>query len=240
MDKLSIIVPVYREGTALQERLLQLQPMRARGHELILVNGDGDDDGPARCAALVDKILVSPRGRARQMNAGASLATGEVLLFLHADTRLPDSAADSILTGLASGQRCWGRFDVRLSNTRPLFVLIALMMNLRSRLTGICTGDQALFVSRDVFWQLGGFPDQPLMEDIALTAMLRKQSRPLCLRPPVVTSSRRWEQHGPWRTIVLMRRLRLAYFFGASPEVLHDRYYLSESVGTHDTTTDDR
>ncbi len=240
MDKLSVIVPVYREGASLQEQLLQLQPVRARGHEVVLVNGDRDDDGPARCASLVDRMLVSPPGRARQMNAGAREASGDVLLFLHADTRLPEGAIDSILTGLAAGQRCWGRFDVRLSTARPLFVLIAALMNLRSRLTGICTGDQALFVRRDVFWQLGGFPDQPLMEDIALTAMLRQRSRPLCLRPAVVTSSRRWEQHGPWRTILLMWRLRLAYFFGTSPEVLHDRYYRRETGGTHDTTTNDR
>jgi len=239
MDKLSIIVPVYREGTALREWLLQLQPLRGQGHEVLLVSGDGGDDEPDRCAALVDRVLVSPRGRARQMNVGASAAGAEVLLFLHADTRLPDGAVERILIGLAAGQRCWGRFDVRLSATRPLFVLIALLMNLRSRLTGICTGDQALFVRRDVFWQLGGFPDQPLMEDIALSALLRKQSRPLCLRPPVVTSSRRWEQQGPWRTILLMWRLRLAYFFGASPEALHDRYYLRKSASTDDTTTDD-
>ncbi|MEO6696754.1 MAG: TIGR04283 family arsenosugar biosynthesis glycosyltransferase, partial [Gammaproteobacteria bacterium] len=164
------------------------------------------------------------RGRARQMNLGAATACGEILLFLHADTRLPQNAGAVIHSGLAQTGARWGRFDVRLSGRPPLLRVVEALMNWRSRLTGIATGDQAIFVRRDLFERAGGFPDIPLMEDIALSRILKRFSRPFCVRERVITSSRRWEQHGIVRTIFLMWRLRLAYALGADPEQLVRRY----------------
>lgn len=220
-------MPVFREGHELLANLARLQLFRRQGHEVILVDGGGSEQECAGCDNLVDQLLRSPTGRAIQMNCGAAAATGDVLLFLHADTVLPDGAPQRIMQGLETGGQVWGRFDVQLSGRSRLFRLIAVMMNLRSRLTGICTGDQAIFVDATVFRRLGGYPVQPLMEDIALCSALRRLSRPLCLTPAVITSSRRWEEHGAWRTIALMWWLRLAYFLGTPPEKLHARYYPS-------------
>jgi rSAM/selenodomain-associated transferase 2 len=169
-------------------------------------------------------VVAAPRGRARQQNAGAAAATGDVLLFLHADTRLPPDADARIAAALAAPGACWGRFDVRLTGRAPLLRLVERLISLRSRLTGIATGDQAIFVRRDTFQAIGGFPDQPLMEDVALSRALRRIARPACLREAVLTSSRRWETRGIWRTIVLMWRLRLAYALGADPAELARRY----------------
>src|SRR5262249_5655183 len=171
-----------------------------------------------------DRLLAAPRGRAAQMNAGAAHARGDVLLFLHADTRLPAGAARMVVDGLASSRRVWGRFDVVISGRHKLFALIAFLMNIRSRWTGIATGDQAMFMTRTAFDRAGGFPDLPLMEDIALSARLKGFGRPLCLKEKVVTSGRRWEQNGVVRTMLLMWWLRLAYFFGAQPAALARRY----------------
>jgi rSAM/selenodomain-associated transferase 2 len=168
-------------------------------------------------------VLAAERGRAAQMNAGRAVARGDVLLFLHADTRLPNRADALILDGLTDSGRAWGRFDVRF-NRRGVLSLIAFMMNLRSRLTGIATGDQALFVTRAAFDSAGGFPSIALMEDVALSVRLKRISRPLCIRARVTTSGRRWRQHGMLRTIFLMWRLRLAFFFGADPAHLARRY----------------
>jgi len=227
MSKVSIIVPVFREGQSLLRHLAHLQQFRRRGHEVVLVDGGGEESDDATYDELVDQLLLSPQGRAHQMNCGAAAAGGDVLLFLHADTLLPDDALELVLSGLADSRYRWGRFDVKLSGHSMLFSIIATMMNLRSRLTGICTGDQAIFVSTGAFRDVGGYPEQPLMEDIELCSRLCRTGRPLCLKPAVVTSSRRWEEHGTWRTIFLMWRLRLAYFLGASPEKLHARYYLA-------------
>ncbi len=158
------------------------------------------------------------------MNAGARAATGDILLFLHADTRLPPGAADSLLQGLAKQGRVWGRFDVRLSGRRLLFRAISLLMNLRSRLTGIATGDQGIFAQREVFEAVGGFPEIDLMEDIALSRILKKRGQPLCLGQRLETSSRRWEKNGAWRIVFLMWWLRLAYALGADPKDLAESY----------------
>jgi rSAM/selenodomain-associated transferase 2 len=220
MTALSIIVPALNEAEGIAEVLSALEPLRARGAEVIAVDG-GSEDGTADLAGpLCDRVLVAPRGRAAQMNAGAAVARGGVLLFLHADTRLPLDADRLVLSGLAHEACEWGRFDVRIAGRHPLLPLAARLMNLRSRLTGIATGDQALFVDRQAFVAVGGFPNIPLMEDIALSQRLRRRGRPLCLSPPVVTSGRRWETHGVFYTILLMWRLRLAYFLGADPAQL--------------------
>src|SRR5262249_25794712 len=178
-------------------------------------------DAPTELARLhADHIGAAPRGRAAQMNAGAKLARHDVLLFLHADTRLPPDADLMVLKGLTQSGRVWGRFDVTIAGTSPLLSVVAFMMNARSRATGIATGDQAMFMTRAAFDTAGGFPDIALMEDIAVSRTLKRLSPPLCLRQRVTASGRRWEKHGVVRTILLMWRLRLAYFLGAAPAAL--------------------
>jgi rSAM/selenodomain-associated transferase 2 len=214
---ISIVMPVLNEAPDIEEALRALQPLRRRGHELIVVDG-GSRDGSARLAALqADRVLGSERGRANQMNHGARAARGDVLLFLHADTSLPERASELVLEEMVRTGRQWGRFDVRIDSTRWLLRIVGGLMNLRSRLTGICTGDQAIFVSRRLFFNVGGFPSIALMEDIALSRRLRRASRPLCLAATVRASPRRWERDGTLRTILLMWWLRLRYWFGASP-----------------------
>ena len=221
---LSIIVPVLNEAPNIVAALTALAPLRARSAEVIVVDGGSRDDTLALGTSLADHILTAPRGRASQMNAGAAVAHGNVLLFLHADTRLPPDADRLIIDGLAQSGRAWGRFDVAIAGAHPLFPVIAAFMNMRSRATGIATGDQAMFVTRDAFAATGGFPDIALMEDITLARHLKRVSPPLCLAARVTTSGRRWEKRGIARTMLLMWRLRLAYFFGAKPEDLARRY----------------
>jgi rSAM/selenodomain-associated transferase 2 len=191
---------------------------------VIVVDGGSSDATAALCAQWSDRLIQAPRGRARQMNAGAACAQGDVLLFLHADTRLPDGAPGLVARALDTGAHAWGRFDVSIAGRSRWFPLIAALMNRRSRLTGIATGDQALFVRRETFHAVGGFPDQPLMEDVELSRRLRRLGRPACLHARVLTSGRRWEQHGVWRTILLMWRLRFLYWLGASPDKLARAY----------------
>lgn len=220
-------MPVLNEGDALARRLQALAPLRARGAELVVVDGGSTDATWAIACAHADQVRLAPRGRARQMNAGAQGCTADALLFLHADTRLPDAADRLIARALdaaAPHPHDWGRFDVRIDSALPMLRVVEGMMNLRSRLSGIATGDQAMFVRREVFEALGGFAPIALMEDLELSARLRRRSAPACLRERVVTSGRRWEKHGAWRTILLMWRLRAAYFFGASPDALARQY----------------
>jgi rSAM/selenodomain-associated transferase 2/rSAM/selenodomain-associated transferase 1 len=223
MTSLRIVVPVLDEGEGLRAALLALQPLRARGAEVVVADGGSRDASWAIARRWADEVRLAPRGRAAQMNAGAQGWRGDALLFLHADTRLPPDADLRIAEALRGGA-AWGRFDVRIDGDGPLLALVARLMNLRSRWTGIATGDQAIFVRRDAFEQAGGFPLQPLMEDIAFSARMRRIGAPACLPGPVLTSGRRWQQRGTWRTILLMWRLRLAYFFGASPAQLAVRY----------------
>lgn len=217
-------MPCLNEAQGLSGALDALAPLRARGVELIVVDG-GSTDGTAEIAReRADLVLASARGRAVQMNAGAARARGEVLLFLHADSALPENADALILEGLARSARNWGRFDVTIAGAHPLLPVIAASMNARSRLTGIATGDQGLFVRRAQFWEVGGYPAIALMEDIALSTALKRRGPPLCLRSRMATSGRRWEKHGVVRTVVLMWRLRLAYRLGADPGKLALRY----------------
>lgn len=224
LDRISVIIPAFDEAAGIRATLEPLQPLRARGHEVVVVDGGSADGTPELARALADRVVASPRGRARQQNAGAEAAAGGVLLFLHADTRLPADADRLVLDGLRASGRGWGRFDVRLSGAHPMLRVVERMMGVRSRLSGIATGDQAIFARRDCFQRAGGFPDIPLMEDVALCTRLRRIGRPLCLRDRVVTSSRRWEERGVWRTIALMWRLRLEYALGADPARLAERY----------------
>ena len=222
---LCIVVPVLDEAHHLVSHLGELQRLRKRGARVVVVDGGSSDDSLAIAAGLADLAFVAPQGRARQMNAGAAACTADLLMFLHADTRLPHDA-DVLVRRAVQGQRHWGRFDVTIDSPRPVMRIVEGLMNLRSRWTGIATGDQAIFVRRDLFEQIGGFPDQPLMEDVALSTRLKRHGPPACLRERVTTSARRWERHGPWRTILLMWRLRAAYFLGADPSKLALRYGL--------------
>ena len=221
--KLSIIMPVLDESAEIEAALQALAPLRSRGVELIVVDG-GSRDGTIELArALADRVLSAPRGRALQMNVGAAAAGGYVFLFLHADTRLPDIADILVLDGLARSGRCWGRFDVRIDGG-GLLRLVSFAMNWRSRLTGIATGDQAMFVTRAALEAASGFPAIALMEDVALSARLKCLGPPLALRARVTTSSRRWRKHGALRTMLLMWRLRLRFFLGADPAKLARAY----------------
>jgi rSAM/selenodomain-associated transferase 2 len=222
--RLSIVVPVLNEAAGIVDTLRALAPLRARGVEVVVADGGSTDRTAALAAPWADQVLHAPRGRARQMNAGAAAARGSALLFLHADTQLPPDADRHVLAALAAGAG-WGRFDVRISGRHPMLRVVAAAMNLRSRITRIATGDQALFLQRSLFDAMGGFPEQPLMEDIELCRRLRQaQARPACLRQRVTTSGRRWETHGVWRTILLMWRLRWRYWRGTPAAALAPLY----------------
>ncbi|MBM95141.1 MAG: glycosyl transferase [Oceanospirillaceae bacterium] len=236
----SIVVPVLNEIEALPEllrHLSRLDQSNVVNHDIVLVDG-GSNDGTVQAATQAGfRVIESPRGRARQMNAGANATRGDILLFLHADTRLPANALEQVQYALeqahdAFGQEIekphhqpsWGRFDVRITGDVFTLKIVARMTNLRSRITGIATGDQAIFIHRSLFDQVGGFPDQPLMEDVELSQRLCRIKRPVCLRSRVVTSGRRWIDNGVWKTIVLMWQLRWAYWRGIPAEQLAERY----------------
>lgn len=219
---LSIIVPALDEAAGIERCLGRMQGPRTRGHEVIVVDGGSRDATPALARALADRVIETSRGRAVQMNAGAATACGDGLLFVHADTLLPEGADRAVSAALAL--KPWGRFDVRIAGRHPMLRVVGQMMNLRSRLSGIATGDQAMFVRRTVFEALGGYAAIPLMEDIELSRRLRRLARPACLRDRVETSGRRWESRGVLRTVALMWRLRLAYRLGADPARLAERY----------------
>jgi len=225
LPRLAVIVPVLNEAPGIAATLAALQPLRARGARVVVVDGGSSDATPDLARAAQAEVVGSGRGRARQMNAGAAHASpwADALLFLHADTRLPPDADRLIAAALARDAR-WGRFDVRIDGRSRWLVPIAMLMNLRSRLTGICTGDQAIFATRAFFEALGGFPEQPLMEDIEFSRRARRGAPPAALRPAVVTSGRRWDNAGAWRTIVQMWSLRWRYFRGVDAAVLAREY----------------
>ena len=221
--RLSIVMPVLNEAAGIAPVLERLAPLRRDGAEIIVVDGGSNDATSSRAAPHCDRVIAAPRGRALQMNAGAAAAKGDVLLFLHADTQLPPDAGRLIDGGLADGRHVWGRFDVRIDGP-PALAIVAAAMNLRSRITGIATGDQAMFVTRAAFERAGGFPEIALMEDVALSARLRRLSWPFCIGAHAVTSGRRWQSRGTLRTILLMWRLRFDYWRGADPKDLARRY----------------
>lgn len=220
---LSIVIPALNEAATIEATLAALQVYRLRGVEIVVADGESFDGTADLARGRADRVISAPRGRALQMNEGAAQARGDVLLFLHADTLLPDDADRRIADGLVRSGRAWGRFDVRFDSGGAVR-LVAFTMNWRSRLTGICTGDQAMFVTRAAFEQVGGFPPIALMEDISLSARLKRIGRPLCLSARVTTSARRWRQNGVLHTVLLMWSLRLRYFLGADPATLARAY----------------
>lgn len=221
--RISVVVPVLNEAGRIVETLDALQAMRGRGHEVVIADGGSADGTTELARPLADRLVSSPRGRARQMNAGARAASGDVLWFLHADTVAMPEADRLILEALGQTGN-WGRFDVRLSGRHRMLRVVETMMNLRSCLTGIATGDQGVFVRRGIFDAVAGFADIPLMEDIALSRRLKRYGRPACVRGRLTTSSRRWERNGVARTIAVMWWTRLAYFLGADPGKLAQAY----------------
>ena len=228
MMRISIIVPTLNEADGIVATLERLKPFRQDGHEVIVVDGGSTDDTVKLATSRADKVITSSPGRALQMNVGANQASGNVLWFLHADTLIPDNAMQLILDTLENKKSQWGRFDIRLSGKKLLLRLVESFMNLRSRITGIATGDQGIFVRRELFESVGGFAPIPLMEDLDISKRLKKLSPPCCLNVKLITSSRRWEENGVMRTILLMWRLRLAYTFGVSPEKLARNYKFSD------------
>ena len=221
----SVIVPTLNESAHVTATLSPLQHIRRSGHEIILVDGGSDDGTRDVASSQVDRVMTGPRGRALQLNVGAREARGDTLLFLHADTVISPEAIAAFLDEFPSSRWVWGRFDVRLSGSHFMFRVVENMMNIRSRLSGIATGDHAIFVRRETFEKVGCYPEIPLMEDIAISRRLKREGRPFCPSRPIVTSSRRWEENGIPRTILLMWRLRLAYALGADPRGLARSYY---------------
>jgi rSAM/selenodomain-associated transferase 2 len=222
MRRLTIVIPVLNEAAIIAGALQALAPLRARGAQVIVADGGSHDTTVQLAQPLADRVITAPPGRGAPLNAGAVLGSGDALLFLHADTTLPADA--DVLIAAALVHRAWGRFDIRIAGRHPFLAVIARMINWRSRLTGIATGDQAIFVTREAFLAVGGFPDLPLMEDIAISQRLKRLCRPFCIATPAVTSGRRWEQNGVLHTILLMWRLRLSYYLGVEPARLARRY----------------
>ncbi len=219
MKNFSIIIPTLNEENNIKSCILAIQQFRDEC-EIIIVDGGSTDKTLEIAQPLVDLVLNSSKGRAKQMNAGSKQAKGAILIFLHADTLLPENA----LAEIKSGQTCWGRFDIALSGKPIILTAIAVFMNWRSRLTGIATGDQVIFVSKHLFDAVGRYPDIALMEDISLCSKLKKISQPVILKTKVISSGRRWEQYGIFKTILLMWSIRLRYFFGEKPETLSILY----------------
>jgi rSAM/selenodomain-associated transferase 2 len=225
----SVIIPVLNEAKSLRDLLPELLALPGVA-EVIVADGGSGDETPAIVTEAAAKLITAQRGRAYQMNAAAANATGDILLFLHADTLLPVNALQLIETVL-SDERPWGRFDLRLTGRHWLLRIVEHMINWRSSVSGIATGDQAIFLRRNIFESLGGYAEIPLMEDVELSTRLRHLARPCCIRQPVITSSRRWEHHGILRTIMLMWQMRLAYCLGTPPETLAQRYRRSDTAG---------
>lgn len=236
----SIITPILNEADNLAHLFTNINSLNPSPQQVILVDGGSNDDSIRIVRSFINELMLdndckidwqmteSKAGRALQMNTGAALATGEVLLFLHADTQLPMNAIETISEAMKRAE--WGRFDVRIDSRQLMLQLVSQMINWRSKLSGIVTGDQAIFISQSLFEQVGGYPNQALMEDIELCKQLKRKllkgiTKPACLKSKVITSARRWQQHGTWRTIILMWHLRFDYWRGVSADNIKARYY---------------
>ncbi|MBP2280403.1 rSAM/selenodomain-associated transferase 2 [Psychrobacter sp. PL19] len=237
----SIVIPIFNEADNLPKLITHVAKLNPPPYQVVLVDGGSTDKSVAMAKALIKtfmcdrqapviewQLIESEAGRAVQMNAGAAQVTGDTLLFLHADTQLPNAAITEIVQSMTYHD--WGHFDVRLNSRSPMLWTVSRMMNARSRLTRIATGDQAIFIKKSCFDTLGGYPNQPLMEDIELCKRLKNIARPACLSSEVTTSARRWQKYGTWQTIFLMWRLRFDYWCGVAPELLKQRYYSHSKI----------
>jgi rSAM/selenodomain-associated transferase 2 len=229
---LSIVIPALNEGERLPALLEQLAGARERGAEVVVVDGGSTDGTRAAAEAAGVRVVDSAPGRARQLAAGVDATAGEAIWLLHADSSIDPLSDQHIVWALANAHRPWGRLSVRLDGDHPLLRVVERAMNLRSRLSGIATGDQGLFVTRALLARVGGVPQQPLMEDVELSRRLKAIAPPICLPKRITTSARRWERHGVLRTIALMWRLRLDYWRGVPPAVLERRWRASDGVGS--------
>lgn len=225
MQYLSIIIPVFNESLTIKSTLINLIPLIKEGHELIIIDGGSDDDTVDICNHYTTNVFVSNKGRAAQMNCGAAKASNDMLVFLHADTILPENSAYLITNSFCTSNKEWGHFKARLNGDKFILRIIEFFMNSRSCITGIVTGDQAIFIRKTLFDRINGFKNIPLMEDIEISKSLKKYSKPICIKSSVITSSRRWETNGYLKTIVLMWKLRLLYFFGVPANKLVKLYY---------------
>lgn len=222
--KLSIIIPVYNEAHCLSEKIDTLAALPSTNVEVVMVDGGSTDNTSILLQEAGLRVIQSAKGRALQMNQGAAVASGDVLLFLHVDTCLPANYFEAIEHALKNNDKLWGRFDVNIAGQLWMFPVISAFINWRSSQFGIATGDQAIFVKRIYFETLGGFPEQPLMEDVEFSKRLKSISLPVCLKEKVITSGRRWEARGVWRTIFLMWRLRWLYWRGTDAKTLARMY----------------
>jgi rSAM/selenodomain-associated transferase 2 len=221
---LSIIMPVLDEASNVPHALQALQPLRRRGVEVIVADGGSGDDTMRRARPLADQVISAPRGRGAQMNEGAKAARGFIFLFLPVGARLPDDADSEVMYGRGRDTSVWGRFDLRLDGRHMLLPLVARFVNWRSRASGIALGDQAIFVQRETFFQIGGFADIALMEDIEISRRLNAISPPICVTSRVTVPGRRWDEQGLWTTAWTLLNLHLRYRFGADPSELARRY----------------
>lgn len=219
---ISIIIPVLNEEKSVKALLQQLQIYRKQGHEIIVVDGGSSDKTVSVSKSLADKVISSEAGRALQMNDGVQAATKDILWFLHADTLISDNAVKYIQQSLNRSD--WGRFNIKLSGSHFLFRVIETMINIRSCLSGVATGDQGIFVKKKIFESVNGYPNISLMEDVALSKKLKSISKPVCLKDELTTSSRRWEEKGILSTVLLMWRLRFLYWIGVSADKLAKQY----------------
>lgn len=227
MQLVSIIIPALNEANNIENTLANIEKMVQQGHECIVVDGGSTDDTLSICSQYNVTCLKSEKGRAVQMNYGAAHAKNNILVFLHADTLLPYNAIAIINKCISAkhSKYLWGRFNVKFTGQRFILRIIEFFMNLRSCITGIATGDQVVFIEKELFEKVNGFKQIPLMEDIEISKALKKYSRPICIKNKVITSSRRWELNGYWKTITLMWKIRLLYFFGVPADKLVKMYY---------------
>jgi rSAM/selenodomain-associated transferase 2 len=224
-NKISFIIPCLNEEDNIRATLLPLQSLRQRGHEIIIGDGGSTDNTISSAKNLYDQLVSSKKGRALQMNSAAKLSSNDILCFLHADTLAPENIDSLILDGLQNSYKIWGRFNINLSGKHWLFRIIEASINIRSCISGVASGDQGIFIYRNVFDKINGFKPMPLMEDIDFSKRLKETSRPICIsNSPLITSSRRWERHGILRTVFLMWRLRLKFFMGVPTEQLENLY----------------